>query len=159
MLISINHWRIHRFPINHRFLKSLASLFLANPTTSAAAVAKFEDNEPSTTSLSPQNDVLSLILSALNTHGAANFLGGNRFKSLVLTLDSPQIERILYCLRKENPNCAIQFFDLLRDEFGFRHSRVSVFVVAHLLGSWKGQRKALLLLIQQMVQQEGTFLH
>lgn len=155
MLIPIQQWRIHRFPIKTFILNSFSSLIFTKTSASAAA-AKIEDDEP--TSLSPPNDTVLEILSGLKTFGSGKFFREHRFKSLVLTLTSPQIDRIVDHLRIENPNSAVEFFDLLKNEYGFRHSRVSVFLIAHLLAG-KRRLRSLRSLIQQMLQREGNDLN
>lgn len=57
-------------------------------------------------------------------------------------------------LSLEDPESGFGFFNLLRNEYGFRHSRVSSFAVAHGLG---GRRRfeELRLVMKQMVKEEG----
>lgn len=81
------------------------------------------------------------------------FLAGDYFRTAVLTLDRPQVDRIIDALRVERPEFAVDFFHLLKDWYQFRHSRVSSFVVSHLLAG-KRRFKELQLIIKQLIEEE-----
>lgn len=145
MLISVHQWRIHRLPLKPHIFKSLTSLIFTKPTSSAAVAKPLQDDD----------DAVSEILIGLKTFGFREFLREEKVKSLVSSLSSFHIDRILDHLRFEDANYAIELFNLLRDDYGFRHSRACVLKIAHLL-AWRGERRALCSIIQQMLKQEGN---
>lgn len=59
-------------------------------------------------------------------------------------------------LNVESPGLAVAFFDVLRNEYGFRHSRFSWLLVSHVLA---GERELgrLRWVLQQMLEEEGKF--
>lgn len=77
------------------------------------------------------------------------------FKILVERLNSVQVERIIGDLGVEYPEFSTELFYLLKNEYGFRDSRVCYFVIAHVLA---GERrlKELRSFLQEMVEEEGT---
>lgn len=115
------------------------------------SAAKFDD-EP-TVVPSPRNAVAEVI-AGLRMFDLGNCVGDHRFKTIIPTLNQPQVDLIIESLTIENPESAFGFFNLLRNEYGFRHSRVSEFIVAHVLA---GRRlfKELRLVVKQMVDEEG----
>ncbi|THF94675.1 hypothetical protein TEA_015537 [Camellia sinensis var. sinensis] len=66
-----------------------------------------------------------------------------------------KVDQILDNLGVEDPESAIKFFNLLRNEYEFRHSWVSQFVIAHVLAR-KRRLKELRSFVQQMLQEEGS---
>ncbi|PQM39618.1 hypothetical protein Pyn_37811 [Prunus yedoensis var. nudiflora] len=75
------------------------------------------------------------------------------YDSLV-QMAQPQVDLIIENLSIENLESAFSFFNLLSNEYGFRHSRVSEFVVAHVLVR-RRLFKELCLVVKQMVDDEG----
>ena len=71
-----------------------------------------------------------------------------------MSLDQLQVDKIMNCLRVESPDFAVVFFDFMRNDCMFRHSRFSRFVVAHVLA---GQRRLeeLQFVLEQMLKEEG----
>ncbi|KAJ4974235.1 hypothetical protein NE237_007409 [Protea cynaroides] len=55
----------------------------------------------------------------------------------------------------DDAESAVAFFHSLRDDYGFRHSRISHFVIFHVVAE-KGHLKELRRLIRQMVESEGS---
>lgn len=135
--------------IRHRLLTPLfVTKNLAFSSISAAAVTDF-----------PQNDTVSQIIAHFNSPPfcysaklSVNSLRNNIwFKNEVLKLGPCEIDTIIEKLSSEN---AIGFFFFLQNEFGFKHSRNSQFVIAHLLAEKKRSR-ALLCHLQLVLQEEG----
>lgn len=84
------------------------------------------------------------------------FLGHDpELKTLISSLIVPEIDGIIGKLRIEYPETALDFFFLLKNEYGFKHSRVSYFFIANILAK-KERFRALKLHLLQMVQQEGS---
>ncbi|KAI3817128.1 hypothetical protein L1987_10917 [Smallanthus sonchifolius] len=79
----------------------------------------------------------------------------NRFRTLVSGLKSSQVDEIIDYLRTDDPDSAVEVFELLKNEYDFKHSRISRFVIAHVLA---GQRRLKLLrsIFMQMLQEEGS---
>jgi hypothetical protein len=156
MLNHFHQWKnpLH-FPARSRILAPLSSLFF---TKSSVSTAKLYD-EPTTSSAVPNpRDTVREILSGLRSFGLIRFLGGDYFRTMVLTLDRPQVDQIIDVLRVESPEFAVGFFHLLKDWYWFRHSRVSWLVVSHILAG-KRRFKELQLIIKQMVEEEGMAFH
>lgn len=80
--------------------------------------------------------------------------GDHYYRHIMSTLNQSQVDIIIERLRIEDPESAFSFFDLLRNEYGFRHSRVSIFAVAHVLAANR-RFKELRLVVKQMVDEEG----
>lgn len=133
-----------------RILVPLASLVFTRPSVSSA---KLDDER----AIQNPRDAVSEVIDGLKSLGIRRFIGGQYFKALVSSLDHPQVDLIIDCLRTEHPESALGFFDLLRNVFGFHHSTVSRFVVSHVLAS-KRRFKGLRLVMKQMVDEEGSFL-
>lgn len=113
--------------------------------------------EPSTTSPAANGSFPSGILSLFKL----KVLGSSgvkllSVKPLVSDLNSTQVDEIIDHLRNDDPDSAVELFELLKNEYGFKHSRVSQLVIAHVLAS---QRRLKLLRsnFMQMLQEEGTF--
>lgn len=148
MLNNLLRWKntLH-FTEKSRTLAPFASFIFTKPSVSAA---KLED-EPL---VQNPRDTVSEILAGLKSLGFRRFVGRQYFKILVSTLSQPQVDLIIDSLRIENPTSALDFFYLLRNVYGFRHSRVSRFVVSHVLAS-KRWFNDLRFVIKQMVDEEG----
>ncbi|CAL2271090.1 unnamed protein product [Prunus armeniaca] len=67
----------------------------------------------------------------------------------------PQVDLIIENLSIENLESAFSFFNLLSNEYGFWHSRVSEFVVAHVLAR-RRLFKELCLVVKKMVDYESS---
>lgn len=131
----------------------LTPLFFTKPPTfssiSAAAVADF-----------PQNDCVSQILGHFNspllcysTKLLFNYLRDNvSFRNEVLKLGPSEIDTVIDKLSSEN---AIEFFFLLQNKFGVKHSRNAKFVIAHCLAEKKRSR-ALRCHLERVLQEEGN---
>ncbi|GFZ00187.1 tetratricopeptide repeat (TPR)-like superfamily protein [Actinidia rufa] len=128
MLSRIYQWRPIRFRPKSQFLIPNFSLLFTKPSVSAANI--IYDDEPS--------DPIREILNKAST--SKDLLGNHCFRTLIPTLSSLQIDHIIGNLGVDDPDSAIDFFYLLRNEYGFRGSRVSQFVIAHLLAG-KGRLK------------------
>lgn len=74
-------------------------------------------------------------------------------KTLVDRLNSVQVDEVIGDLGIEDPELAIELFYLLKNEHGFRHSRVCSFVVAHVLA---GKRRLMELrsFLRELVEEE-----
>lgn len=147
----LNHLFQWRNPLHliekSRILPPLTSLIFTKPSVSAAKL----DDEPR---VQNPRDTVSEILAGLKTLGLRRFTGGQYFKTVVYTLNQPQVALIIDSLRIEHPESALDFFDLLRNVYGFRHSRVSRLVVSHVLASNRWF-KCLRFVMKQMVDEEG----
>lgn len=156
MLSRIHKWKPYHFARNSACLCPLTISIFIKPSVSAA---KIEEEPVTAASTVPSAaDPVREVLTGLRNFGLTNFLGGNYFRSLISTLNEQQVDRIIDCLRRENSDAALFFFHALRNEYGFRHSKDSQFVVAHLLAS-KRRFRDLQLVIKQMLDEEGmTFI-
>lgn len=81
-------------------------------------------------------------------------MGDNKFKDVILSLDSAQVDRIVDYLITENPGGAVEFFYLLKDKYGFRVSKPCVFGVFHVLAGMRRLRE-LRKLMNELVRDEG----
>lgn len=155
MLSRIHQWRTLPFSLKPPIiLNPFNSLIFTKPSVSAAIDddASPSDESPSHTD---DKDTVFYILSGLKTLGFSKFFGDGRFRDIISSLNSSQVDFIIGNLRVEDPESAVELFGLLRSEYGFRHSRLSQLVIAHVLAA-KGWTKMLRSLLQQMVQEEGT---
>lgn len=83
------------------------------------------------------------------------FLASPRFGAVVSKLNGFQVDRVVGALQAESPDSAVAFFDVLRNGYGFRHSRFSWLLVSHVLaGKWELGR--LRWVLQQIVEEEGS---
>lgn len=148
----LNKWKPFSFLAKPHICSLLSSLTFFKPSFS---VARLVEEEPSL-SHSPK-DPVSEILSGMKIMGFMRFLAGDYFRNVVLSLDQLHVDKIINSLRVESPDFALVFFDLMRNEYRFRHSRFSRFVVAHVLA---GQRRLeeLRFVVDQMLKEEGTCL-
>ncbi|KAJ7953964.1 Pentatricopeptide repeat-containing protein [Quillaja saponaria] len=152
MLNRISKWNLIQFPRKFRSLCPFATLIFTELSVSAA---KLED-DPITTSIVPgPADTVREILVGLKNFELRSFLSGTYFRAIASTLNQPQVDQIIDRLGIENPDSALAFFDFLRNEYGFQHSRVSQFVVAHVLAS-KRRFKDLHLVVKKMLEEEGS---
>ena len=71
-------------------------------------------------------------------------------------LNPHQVDQILLSLEVDNSDSALVFFYLLRNEYEFRHSRLSFFIVSHVFAR-KGQFKESRRVLEQLVEEEGLF--
>ncbi|OMO72220.1 hypothetical protein COLO4_27779 [Corchorus olitorius] len=117
------------------------------------SIAKLVEEEPSLSH--PLKDPVFEILSGLKRLGFWRFLAGDDFKNLVSSLNQLHVDKIVDFLRVESPDSAVVFFDFMRNEYRFRHSKFSRFVVAHVLA---GQRRfdELRFVLEQLVKEEGS---
>lgn len=76
-------------------------------------------------------------------------------KTLVGRLNSVQVDEVIGDLGIEDPEFSVELFYLLKNEHGFRHSRVCCFVVAHVLAG-KRRFRELRSLLREFVEGEGT---
>ncbi|CAL5396334.1 unnamed protein product [Camellia sinensis] len=134
MLNHIHQWRTLRFPLKTLILNPLTSLIFTKPSPA-----------------NPTDPVLEIITAFKRNH----LFDSHCFLSLVPSLNSLQVDQILDNLGVEDPESAIKFFNLLRNEYEFRHSWVSQFVIAHVLAR-KRRLKELRSFLQQMLQEEGS---
>lgn len=138
--------------IRHRLLAPF--LFAKSPPFSSisAAAAVVTDF--------PQNDAVSRIISHFNSSPLRysnklllNFIrDSNWFKNEIPNLESSEIDSII---EKISSHSAIEFFFLLQNEFGVKHSQNSQFIIAHLLAEKKRPR-ALLCHLQMVIQEQGN---
>lgn len=132
MLNHIHQWRTLRFPLKTLILNPLTSLIFTKPSPA-----------------NPTDPVLEIITAFKRNH----LFDSHCVVSLVPTLNSLQVDQIIDNLGLEDPESAIKFFNLLRNEYEFRHSRVSQFVIAHVLAR-KRRLKELRSFLRQMLQEE-----
>lgn len=144
----LNKWKPFSFLAKPHSLSALSSLIFFRPSVS---VANLVEEEPYI--FQPPKDPVFEILSGLKKLGFRRFLAGDYFRNMVLSLNQLQVDKIINCLRVESPDFAVVFFDFMRNEYRFRHSRFSRFVVAHVLA---GQRrlKELRFFLEQMLKEE-----
>ncbi|XP_060215011.1 putative pentatricopeptide repeat-containing protein At1g13630 isoform X1 [Lycium barbarum] len=132
----------------------ISSLFLLNPSffTTTNLAVNHREPPPSATG---KSRILSFFLQN-HTKGSTNHLQQNPcFKNLIFELNSLEIEGIVEKLSVGNTESALEFFFLLRNDYGFKHSRVSYIVIAHILAK-KQRFRALKFHLQYLVQQEGS---
>ncbi|XP_055808792.1 putative pentatricopeptide repeat-containing protein At1g13630 [Solanum dulcamara] len=134
----------------------ISSLLLLKPSFSTANLAvDHPEPPPPTTTRAAISRILNLFIQTHCTKGSAKLLRGDPcFKNLILELNSSEIEGIVEKLSFENSESALEFFFLLRNDYGFNHSRVSHIVVAHVLAE-KQRFRALKIHLKHLVQQEG----
>ncbi|KAL2460176.1 Tetratricopeptide repeat (TPR)-like superfamily protein [Abeliophyllum distichum] len=141
-----------RFPINrHRFFSPLFSNFQNYFSTSVAAVPDY-----------PADDGVSQILTHLNSCGnnkikvnLNSLRGDNWFKNVASKLGPEEVGTIINNLCVENAENAIEFFFFLQNELGVKHSRVSQFIIAHILAG-KQRPRALLSHLHQVLHEDGS---
>lgn len=137
-----------RFLGSFEILSPLSSLVFSKPTVSAAKLA--EDEFAS--SPIPRDPVREILL-GLRSSGFRRFLIGDYFRNLASNLNQSQVDLIVDDLSAENSDFAVFFFDLMREEYKFRHSAVSRFVVSHVFASQR-RFKELRFVLEQMVKDE-----
>uniref|UniRef100_A0A7C9E8D1 Pentatricopeptide repeat-containing protein n=1 Tax=Opuntia streptacantha TaxID=393608 RepID=A0A7C9E8D1_OPUST len=160
MLNRLHQWRPHRLPLLLRPLSAFPCLLFSKSAVSAAAIS--DDSSPSTAAAAADEictssiiDTVHEIVNGLKNYGLHQFLTDNYFRgTLASALDGGTVDQILYKLRAESPELALEFFNFLKYDWGFHHSRASVFVVAHILAQ-KQRLKQLQELLMSMVQAEG----
>lgn len=143
----------HRFPLKRKS-NFVSSLFFSKPVFSFSTVAAANQELA-------EEDTASLILSRLFKNGSfyrrgfAKSVGREPdFKSLVSRLGSSEIDDIIGTLLNKNLESALDFFYLLKNDYGFKHSRAAYVVVARVLAT-RQRPRALKLHLREMVQQEG----
>ncbi|KAJ8548055.1 hypothetical protein K7X08_021291 [Anisodus acutangulus] len=131
----------------------LSSLFLLKPSfPTTNLVVNHPEPPPTTTGLSR---ILNFFLQN-HTKGSTKLFKDNPFlKKIILELNSLEIEGIVEKLSVENYESTLEFFFLLRNDYAFKHSRVSHIVIAHILAK-KQRFRALKFHLQHFVQQEGS---
>lgn len=133
----------------------ISSLLLLKPSFSTANLAIDHPEPPPPTTRTAISRILNFFLQTHRTKGSAKLLRGDPcFKNSILELNSSEIEGIVEKLSFENSESALEFFFLLRNAYGFNHSRVSHIVVAHILAQ-KQRFRVLKIHLQHLVQQEG----
>lgn len=157
MLLPIHHSRLFRHfskPLFVNFFKT-PSFFFTNPSFSVAAALKFDgDGVKIETFSHPSDDTICGLMSSLSFFGPRRFLGDNKFKDVILSLNSAQVGRIVDLLMIQNPGCAVEFFYLLKNKYGFRVSKRCVFGVFHVLAGTRRLRE-LRKLMNELVRDEG----
>ncbi|KAJ6431998.1 hypothetical protein OIU84_019295 [Salix udensis] len=149
----LNKWtRSLRFPIKPPILTSLSSLIFSKLSVSSASNLAAATITPIA---QISTDPVHAILSGFRDLGFRQFVSGHYFKDLVLMLNQAQMDDVIQSLSVENADFVVDFYHLLRNEFGFQHSRGSRFVVSHVLAR-KRRFKDLRLVLDQMLQEEGT---
>ncbi|XP_051149512.1 putative pentatricopeptide repeat-containing protein At1g13630 isoform X2 [Andrographis paniculata] len=108
----------------------------------------------------PEDDAVTQIVGYFNysppCHNTKFLINSIRtdvwFRNEVARSGPSEIDAVL---EKLSPDYAIDFFSLLQKEFGFKHSRNSWFIIAHILVE-KKQSRALKCHLQNMLQEEGS---
>ncbi|KAF8378534.1 hypothetical protein HHK36_029877 [Tetracentron sinense] len=114
------------------------------------------EDEPIDSSIfSNPRDIVREILRGLESFGVKKFVSSYHFQTLILSLSPSQVDQILYFLRGKDSESAVVFFNLMRNEYGFRHSRVSQFVICHIMAR-KRRLKELRQVLRQMLEEEGS---
>lgn len=148
MLNRIHPWKsLLRRSLN---LCPITSLVFTKHSVSAS---KLHDDSAE---VSIPDDAVHQILIGLKNFGASKFLCGHHFQTLASVLNPHQVDQILLGLGVDNSDSALVLFDFLKNEYGFQHSRVSFFLVSHVLAQ-KRQWKELRRVLEQMVKEEGLF--
>lgn len=146
--------RIHQWKPLHWIFAS--SVILARPSVSVSA-ARLEPATVTTSFFPDQNDSVREILTGLNSLGFRAYVGGCNFRTVVSTLSETVVDGVLDSLRTLKPDVAVAFFYLLINEYGFRHSRFSQFVVSHILAG-EGRFKELHSVIKHLIEEQGIVL-
>ncbi|KAL6190207.1 hypothetical protein ACLB2K_036605 [Fragaria x ananassa] len=146
----LNH--IHQWKKPIQFLqisRTLSSQIFTKPPSFAAKPAVDPAAGPSGTA-----NVAELI-TGLRILGLDRIRGDHYYSNIISSLNQTQVDVVIERLSLEDPESGFGFFNLLRSEYGFRHSRISGFAVAHGLG---GRRRfeELRLVMKQMVKEEGS---
>lgn len=156
MLNRVHQWKPLHFLRKCNVLASFSSVILSRPSVSAA---QLEAESVTTSFVLNQNDPVREILTGLNSFGFRAYVGGCNFQTLVSTLSENVVDGVLCSLRTQNPDFAVAFFYLLRDEYGFRHSEFSQFAVFHILAG-KRRFKELHSITKQLLEEQGiSFWH
>lgn len=162
MLLPNHHSRFLRHiskPLFLNFMKT-PSFFFTIPSFSTAADAALKfagdgaNGEKMETFSHPSDYTICGLISSLHIFGARRFLDDDRFKILILSLDSSQVDRIVDFMRITNPVCAVDFFYLLKNKYGYRFSKGCVFSVSHVLAGMTMMRE-LRKILNELVQDEG----
>lgn len=145
-----------RFPLKRKS-NFVTSLCFSKPVFSFSTVAAVDQELT-------EEDTGSLILSRLFKNGSfyrrgfAKSVGRDpEFKSLVSGLGSSEIDEIIWRLLNKNLESALDFFYLLKNDYGFKHSRASYVFVARVLAT-RQRPRALKIHLRKMVEQEGIIL-
>lgn len=128
------------------------------PKSSSLTPTQSPPLQPPTTpsSLSSPNDAVSSNILKLLNRLFKIPCEENEFRTRVSSLNCGQVDEIIGYLRVNDPDSAVEVFELLKNECGFKHSTVSQFVIAHILAN---QRRLKLLRSNfvQMLKEEGSF--
>lgn len=142
-------------PLKSRLISALRH---HKPSFSTANLAVDHPEPPpptTTTTRAAVSRIFNFFLQNHCTKGSGKILRGDPcFKISILELNSSEIEDIVEKLSFENSESALEFFFLLRNDYGFNHSRASHIAVAHVLAK-KQRFRALKIHLQHLVQQEG----
>lgn len=133
------------------------SILLLKSSFSAASLAVDHPEPPPTTTTKIAFSNILTFFQTYCTKGSAKLLKADPcYKNLIFELNELEIEDIVEKLSVENSDSALEFFFLLRNDYGFKHSRVSHVIVAHVLAK-KQRFRALKFHLQNLVQEEGKF--
>ncbi|CAK7326426.1 unnamed protein product [Dovyalis caffra] len=149
----------------HKWTKSLnflikspirTPLIFCKLSVSSAANLAVTTTTTTTVPIVPiSTDPVHEILSGVRDLGFRQFVSRDYFKDLFFMLNQSQKETVMEKLSVQNADFVVDFFHLLRNEFGFQHSRVSRFLVSHVLAR-KRRFMDLRLVLDQMLQLEGS---
>lgn len=131
---------------------SLSSLKFCKTSVSAA---RAEDDTVNSYHPSNLENTVSQILAYLKRVHPKTIVESCYSRDLFSSLSISQVDQIIEKLGVEKSELAVIFFNLLRNDYGFCHSRPSVFVVSHVLAERK-RMKELRTVLMQMVEQEDS---
>ncbi|KAJ0763846.1 putative tetratricopeptide-like helical domain superfamily [Helianthus annuus] len=128
---------------------------LISPIFSSLISSQTLQLEPQTTSLSPNASSPYGLLSIFKQLCGSRLKSDDGFGSMVSGLKCSEVDEVIDYLRMNDADSAVELFELLKNEYGFKHSRRSQFVIAHVLAN-RRRIKMLRSNFTQMVQEEGS---
>lgn len=150
MLSFIRRCRAPLYVSNYSFFP-----LLSTELSSISAAANFSiDDDPITDSptQTPAANLIGEVTARLRIFGLKEFIGSQY--SILSGLDQFQVDSIIYDLKSEGPDLVFGFFNLLRDEYWFRHSRFSWLLVSHVLARDR-RFQQLGSVLQALLEEEG----
>lgn len=157
----LNTWNSLKFIIKRQSTPPLSSWIFSRPTVSAAKL-NMDENATISNSFTPvdsyPSDPVCQTVANLKLLGSKGVIEGRHLQSIVPLLTESQVDQIIDCLRIKNPSYAVAFFNCLRNDYGLKQSRVSSFVICHILASNR-KFKELRSILEQMLQDEGNFFY
>ncbi|CAN1152273.1 Putative pentatricopeptide repeat-containing protein At1g13630 [Linum perenne] len=153
-----NRWRTPlrrlQFSSKSQVFASLSSVVVPQHSVSTAAAAT-STSVGSVASPEYGDYIVRNIVYGVTHLGFRDFISRRELKGLIAMLSTEQVDSVIEALSRQNGESAVDFFHLLRKEFGFRHSTAASLVVSHVLAGMSRFRE-MRNVVDQMLRGEGS---